>query len=222
MLEKVKGIIKKKFKWIVLFICIITFIAIAEDVFFKNIMMCDNIAYKIIVEKMRSNFLTNIMKIITNCGSAFTIITISILISIFVKNKKIGICIWINTIIITLLNVLLKNILQRPRPEGFRLIDESGYSFPSGHSMVSMAFYGLIIYFVFTNIKNKKIRNVICTILTILIILIGISRIYLGVHYASDVLAGFLISIGYLIVFIEVVLKLLKMEGDNRYEKINK
>ena len=120
---------------------------------------------------------------------------------ILIKNKKIGTSICLNLVLITLLNLLLKNIIERPRPVGYRIIDETGYSFPSGHSMVSMAFYGLIIYFIWKNVKNKKIRNLFCVLLGMLIILIGISRIYLGVHYASDVIGGFVISITYLILF---------------------
>lgn len=80
-----------------------------------------------------------------------------------------------------------------------------GYSFPSGHSMVSMAFYGFLIYLIYNNIKNKYIKWILISSLSILIILIGISRIYLGVHYTSDVLAGFLLSISYLVIYTRIV-----------------
>jgi len=78
--------------------------------------------------------------------------------------------------------------------------------------MASMAFYGLLIYFAHKYIKNTKIKIFTCTILSLLIPLIGFSRIYLGVHYTSDVLAGFLISISYLILFTSFAPKLLKIE----------
>ena len=103
------------------------------------------------------------------------------------------------------LNQILKYIVQRNRPEGYRLIDESGYSFPSGHSMVSTAFYGFLIYLVIKKVKNKYLKNFLVILLSILIILIGFSRVYLGVHYASDVIAGFFISIAYLILFITMI-----------------
>ena len=102
----------------------------------------------------------------------------------------------------------IQPIVQRERPVGYRLVDELGYSFPSGHSMVSTAFYGLIIYLVYKNIENKKLRNVICVSLAILIILIGCSRVYLGVHYASDVLAGVVTSIAYLIIITRIISKM--------------
>jgi len=78
--------------------------------------------------------------------------------------------------------------------------------------MASMAFYGLLIYYAYRYIENKKIRAIICIILSLLIPLIGFSRIYLGVHYTSDVVAGFLISISYLILFTSIAPKLLRIE----------
>ena len=114
-----------------------------------------------------------------------------------------------NIAIIAILNQVLKRILQRPRPTEFRIIEETGYSFPSGHSMVSMAFYGYLIYLIYKYIKNKYVKCISIVLLSILICSIGISRIYLGVHYTSDVLGGFLISVSYLIIYIMFTNKLL-------------
>ena len=201
MLEKMKKVIKKNYKFIILLICIIIVFAIIEDLYEKETITIDLLIYKLIVQNMRNDILTNIYKVITNFGGAYCLIIISILSLIYIKDKKIALAVPLNLIIITILNSILKNIVERPRPIGYRLIDETGYSFPSGHSMVSSAFYGLIIYFIWKNVKNKKVRNVFCVLLGILIFLIGISRIYLGVHYATDVIGGFLISITYLIIF---------------------
>ena len=208
MKEKIKRFIVKNLKWIILFICLIGFLALAEDVFNKEIMNGDIIGYKFISTYLISDFATPIAKFITNFGGAIFLIGIAVILFIVIKNKKIGISIIINLGIITILNQLLKRILQRPRPEEFRIINESGYSFPSGHSMISMAFYGYLIYLIYKYVKNKYLKWFLITILGILIVNIGISRIYLGVHYTSDVLAGFLISISYLIVYISIVNKL--------------
>mgnify|MGYP004649817969 FL=1 len=207
MKEKVKEIITKNLKWIILFICLIGFLALAEDVFHKEIMNGDIIGYKIISTFLISNFATPIAKFITNFGGAMFLILLTILLFIFIKNKKIGLTISINLFVITILNQILKYILQRPRPTEFRIIEETGYSFPSGHSMVSMAFYGYIIYLIYRYVKNKYVKWSLIVFLSILICSIGVSRIYLGVHYTSDVLGGFLISLSYLVLFISTVNK---------------
>lgn len=209
MKEKVKDFIIKNLKWIILFICLVGFLAIAEDVFHKEIMMKDIIGYKLVSTFLISDFATPIAKFITNFGGAIFLIIATIILFILIKNKKIGFSIISNLVIVTILNQLLKNILQRPRPNEFRIIEETGYSFPSGHSMVSMAFYGYLIYLIYRYVKNKYVKWALIVLLSILICTIGISRIYLGVHYTSDVLGGFLISISYLVIYISAVNKFL-------------
>ena len=201
MLEKIGKALKKNYKLIILLICVVILVAIMEDIFEKETMFIDLFIYKLIVLSMRNNILTSVFRVITNLGGAYCLIIIAILCAIFIKNKKIAFAIPINLILSTILNLVLKNIVERPRPIGYRLIDETGYSFPSGHSMISAAFYGLIIYFIWKNVKNIKLKYISCILLALLILLIGISRIYLGVHYASDVIGGFIISIAYLIIY---------------------
>ena len=173
MKEKTKEFMKKNFKWLVLFIALIGFLALAEDVFNKEIMNGDIIGYKIISTFLISDFATPIAKFITNFGGAIFLITLTVILF----------------------------------PTEFRIIEETGYSFPSGHSMVSMAFYGYLIYLIYKYVKNKYVKWILIALLSILICTIGVSRIYLGVHYTSDVLGGFLVSISYLILFISTVNK---------------
>jgi membrane-associated phospholipid phosphatase len=95
----------------------------------------------------------------------------------------------------TLLNVLVKRVVKRPRPTKelvtvVRVINEP--SFPSGHIMYYTNFYGLLIYLLTTNWRSGKLRNILIGICTLLITTIGPSRIYLGAHWPSDVLAGYL------------------------------
>lgn len=207
MKEKTKEFMEKNLKWFVLFIALIGFLALAEDVFNKEMMNGDIIGYKIISTFLISDFATPIAKFITNFGGAIFLITLTVILFILIKNKKIGLSIFSNLVIITVLNQLLKRILQRPRPTEFRIIEETGYSFPSGHSMVSMAFYGYLIYLIYKYVKNKYVKWILIVLLSILICSIGVSRIYLGVHYTSDVLGGFLVSISYLVLFISTVNK---------------
>lgn len=207
MKDKIKEFITKNLKWIILFICLIGFLALAEDVFHKEIMNGDIIGYEIISKFLISDFVTPIAKFITNFGGAIFLIVLTIVLFIVIKNKKIGVSIFSNLVIVTILNQSLKGILQRPRPTEYRIIEETGYSFPSGHSMISMAFYGYLIYLIYKYVKNKYIKWISIVVLSLLICTIGISRIYLGVHYTSDVLGGFLISISYLVIFISAVNK---------------
>ena len=213
MIEKA---LKKNIKWIVIFICVIILLAIIEDLFEKEAVELDLIVYKLVVLNLRTDTLTFIMKIITNLGGAYVLIGIGIISLLVLKNKRIGILINSNLIITAFLNYILKNIIQRPRPEGYRLISETGYSFPSGHSMASMAFYGLIIYLIWKTVKNKKIKYISCTLLGILIPLIGFSRIYLGVHYASDVIGGFAVSMVYLILVTGFIKSFLQLKQENK------
>ena len=197
-----------------LFVCLIGFLALAEDVFHKEIMKGDIVGYELISRFLIGDVATPVAKVITQLGGAVFLITLTIILILFIKNKKIGISIFSNLAIITVLNQILKRILQRPRPTEFRIIEETGYSFPSGHSMVSMAFYGYLIYLCLKYINNKYLKWSLTVVLSFLIGTIGVSRIYLGVHYTSDVLGGFLISIAYLIIYIMAVNKFIIKEDE--------
>ena len=204
MFNKIKEIFLKNYKWLICFICLFCFLLLAEDVFTKEIIQIDDIVYKFIASHFISNSLTPIVKIITFFGSATWIVIFTIILFVIIRNKRQNILLGTNLCIVTIINQILKHIFKRSRPTEFRIIDESGYSFPSGHSMVSMAVYGYLIYLVYKNIKNKYLKWILIVVLSILIILIGISRIYLGVHYTSDVLGGYLLSVSYLVLFIHI------------------
>ena len=207
MNKKIINIIKTNYKWILFLICLIIFIFLSGKVIEYQIMKQDITFYNILRKYFIKDSITPYMKIITNFGGATCLITITILLLILIKNKKIGLITLTNLVLITILNQILKIVLKRPRPTEFRIINETGYSFPSGHSMISMAFYGLLIYLIYKKIKNKYLKATLIIILLLLILAIGISRIYLGVHYVSDVIGGFLISMSYLIVYIKLIKK---------------
>lgn len=219
MKENVIKFIKNNWRWILLFICLIGFLALAEDVFHQEIMNGDIVGYDIVSKLFKFNVSTPIAKFITNFGGAIFVISLTTILFFVIKDKKIGISIITNLGIVTILNQIIKFIMQRPRPTEFRIIEETGYSFPSGHSMVSLAFYGYLIYLIYKYINNKHLKRTLIIILSVLICIIGVSRIYLGVHYTSDVLGGFLISFAYLIIYIELVNKfVLEKNKDDRKE----
>ena len=90
-----------------------------------------------------------------------------------------------------ILNQVLKRIFERVRPDIFPVIAESGYSFPSGHAMGAICFYGILAYFAGLGLKNRTMRWLLMAAAGAYILLIGLSRVYLGVHYPTDILAGY-------------------------------
>jgi membrane-associated phospholipid phosphatase len=98
----------------------------------------------------------------------------------------------------------LKDIFQRERPIYEPSIDAIGYSFPSGHSTVSMAFYGIIMYFLWKYMKTGAMKSWSIYLLSLYILLIGMSRVLLQAHYISDVFAGFAIGFVYLMIWISI------------------
>lgn len=146
----------------------------------------------------RTNSLYSIMRVLTNFGEWYTYIFIALLIFIFKRKYSYILiaCILSNT----LFNNALKLLFQRERPI-WKSYNPTGYSYPSGHAMSSLAFYGLIIYLLIKYYKGKA-KYPIIVILSLLIIVVGLSRIYLGVHYLTDVLGAYFFDLIFLSVFI--------------------
>lgn len=164
---------------------------------------------------------TMFMRIILSFSSVLVIITILLSIFLLFKNKKIFLYFCSLTLISEFLCIIIKNIVKRPRPSDVIQISfNSGYSFPSSHVLVSTCLYGFIIYLVRKNIKNKKIKNILSLLLSVLILLIGVSRIYLGVNYSTDVIAGFIFGLALLFIFIKFIYK--KIGKDTLFNNLNK
>ena len=211
MKDKIMNGIKNNKYFVLLFICLALFLLILINVLNGNIVGFDNAIYNFF-SNLRADFTTGFFKTITRFADEEILILLAVISLIFIKDRMIGLSIAINLSCSGLINHLLKEIVQRPRPiVDFKMVEEASFSFPSGHAMTSLTFYGLIMYYAYKKIKNKAIRNTICIALSILIFFIGISRIYLGAHYASDVLAGFLCGIVYLVLYITFILKLLEI-----------
>ena len=196
---------KEYIKYTILILCSVIFAIFTYKVVADKTIYIDSIVYNYISNNIINKNRTEIVKVITNITSPIMVIITLLILVLAIKDKKIKISLVINLLGITIINNLIKVIIARPRPEINKLVTETGYSFPSGHSMVSMAFYGYLIYLIYRYIKNKYIKWSLIVLLSILICLIGISRIYLGVHYTSDVLGGFLLSISYLVVYISLI-----------------
>lgn len=198
---------KNKVKYIILITLLVLITLIIYFLKIEGLENFDNTIYNFI-SIFINEYITKFMIFITNFGDYLYITILIIILFIFIKNKWIGILITINSINSTIINKILKSIFVRPRPNILRLIKQGGYSFPSGHAMACMSFYGLLIYLIYNSNFKTKSKVILIIFLSLLILLIGISRIYLGVHYPSDVIAGYIISIIYLIIFISIVNKL--------------
>lgn len=148
------------------------------------------------------------MVFITNLGSTQTII-IAVILSLIILSifKKWS---YIKSLLIFVLGGELfvwtiKNLIERPRPPITNaLVIENSYSFPSGHSFMAIAFYGLLTFFIFDNLQKRSLKIISLIIGTTLIILISFSRIYLNVHWPSDVLASFLFGSIWLLIIVRI------------------
>lgn len=143
---------------------------------------------------LRSPQMTSVMLSFTFLGSALFLFLASIVTILYIATKRKKDAIIFSLILYTgiILNLILKEVFQRPRPHNLPLIREDLYSFPSGHAMNSFVFYIAFSYFILRETKNPKITIFVFAASLILILCIGLSRIYLGVHYPSDVIAGYI------------------------------
>ena len=200
MNNKTKNIIK----WILCAITAILAIVITINVKNGKILELDLNIYKFFSENIINDKLTPILKVITHIGGEKIVLVLAVLAIILIKGLKNKLFLLTGVVGTAGLNVILKHIIQRKRPNINRLIPEEGYSFPSGHSMMSMAFYGILIFLIYKYVKNTALKWTLIIILTILLATIGITRIYLGVHYPSDVIGGFVVSLTYLFILTEI------------------
>ena len=184
---------KRKY-WIIL--CSLLFITLMILVKLNLLSILDNSIYNLVTFKMNDT-LNLLFKGITFLGSTFFIIFLVIfflVLFIVKKDNKKGYLVAFTLIVSTILNNVIKIIIRRERPEVLALVTEKTFSFPSGHTMASVSLYGILLYLVLRSNLNKKLKISLGIILSLLPILIGISRIYLGAHFASDVIGGLLLS----------------------------
>lgn len=199
---------------IILAACLVVFMWLVAEVGEGGLNKIDATAYWLFVENLRFDWLTPIMEGFSAIATPITLLALLLCVAAFAPGRRPGWCCACNLVLVVLLNQALKFIIQRPRPDGFRLVDVSGYSFPSGHSMVSMAFFGLLIWLVWTYEKDKRKRNISCISLAFVIVMMGVSRIYLGVHYATDVLAGFCMAVIWLALYTRLIVPLFLGDED--------
>lgn len=139
----------------------------------------------------------NIMNFISFIGSYKFLIPavgFAIIISIINKRYFVSKILLVNTLGSFVFNFLLKEIFNRTRPLELFLVEQGGLSYPSGHSMVTMSMYLAIAYLITREERNPRKKKKVYIIASGLILLMGISRLYLGVHWPTDVIGGFIIG----------------------------
>jgi len=178
----------------------ILFLLAMGIVLFDNNLVFDEAIYQFIIS-FRCSFLDKFFIYFTRLGDTITIIGIVLLFLILFRNKD-AVGLVVCALFSVILNNLIKYILRRPRPDHLRLIVQGGYSFPSGHAMISVFVYGYLLYLTLIKVKNKILKILLSIFFVLLILLIGISRIYVGVHYPTDVLAGYFLALAGIILII--------------------
>lgn len=150
------------------------------------------------VQGFESSMLTMIMKFFTFIGDMVSIVVISLLILITlykVLKHRSELILFLSVMAgANFLFASLKLLFHRERPDLHRLIEVSNYSFPSGHATNAFALYGILTFLIWRHIPSRLWRTILIILSGIMILAIGMSRIYLGVHYPSDVIAGYFIS----------------------------
>ena len=142
---------------------------------------------------------THFFKMITVLGNTSVQIVIAAIAVVVIWLKK-----WHREAVYLLMNAVLagicivgiKNIVQRPRPSLVHLVNADGFSFPSGHSLGSFLIFGTIMLILIHHVQSPLLKWVVAIVIGLIILFVGLSRIYVGVHYPSDVLGGFLLAFG--------------------------
>jgi membrane-associated phospholipid phosphatase len=199
---------------------LVIFIGVAEMVFRDNKSDFDQQAFKVLAGSV-SDINTDVMQFFTFLGTHIFLIPANIILVayfLFVKKHRwYSIKIPVVALSSLLLMFSLKYLFQRSRPLSPLVERARGYSFPSGHALISFTFYGLLIYLTWLNVKNVWLKWLIVTALALLIFVIGLSRVYLRVHYASDVIAGYCMGCMWLLLSLWILGKIEKFS----YKKVD-
>jgi undecaprenyl-diphosphatase len=201
---------------IVLFILsLLVFFYITDEIIEDRNNAFDNAAFAFIHPFINASN-TTFMRIVTVFGSHIFLIPANIilaLIFLFKKHRWYSLRVPVVSLGSFLVMSSLKLLFSRPRPDDPVYQAAMGFSYPSGHAMSAMTFFGLLIFLVWNRVHQRKVRALLIIFLVVFILLIGFSRVYLRVHYASDVLAGFSMGVIWLVISLWIMDKIEKFAG---------
>ncbi|MFZ1258589.1 MAG: phosphatase PAP2 family protein [Candidatus Saccharimonas sp.] len=174
-------------------LCVMGFVNIAHEVIERETSPIDTGILKA-VHRLESHFLDSFIPVATDIGGVVGVSVLTVLaLALFVYKKEYirAIGVFVSVAGASLLNVLLKSVFERARPDLWeRLVNESSYSFPSGHAMASAAL-GIAVV---VALWNSRWRWWSFSAAALYIVFVGFSRMYLGVHYPTDIIAGWCVS----------------------------
>ena len=207
MLEKNKK--KSYIRWTILGCALIFFGVIANQIAANPVNTFDE-TIRFWVYEQRNPILSAIFIPVTYIGNWQTITVLAVVLLLIPKARwNMGLPFAIISITSTFIYKEVKSFFQRPRPEmEVRLIPQGGYSFPSGHSMNCIVCFGILIYLIRRYCPNRKVANVLTVLLSLLILGIGTSRVYVGVHFPTDVLGGWSLGLAFLMGSIMILEKI--------------
>ena len=223
MAEQLNTEVKKKQTWLSIFtieflvvllllLALVIFILAAREIFIlKNFIFDEDVfnALRPYITPSRTRF----MNFITFFGKHDALIPLNILlIGYFIYKKKRWFAIRITALALSslLLKFILKFYFQRARPDIPVIEKVDGYSFPSGHALIGVVFYGLVIFVIWREVKQKWAKIILTIFFVLFILLISFSRIYLRVHYASDVIAGIAVGFIWLVLSLNIIQRIEK------------
>lgn len=155
----------------------------------------DFVFYEKITSHMSKNLIL-IVKGITSIGGPLMVIGICAFLVFYPKTRwNFGVMVASGSLLTFLTGFMFKSIFGRERPDVLQLVHEGSYSYPSGHAAVSVVMYGLLAFYIYQNVKSKKMKNFLIIMCTVAPIVIGLSRVYLGIHYMTDIIGGWILGI---------------------------
>lgn len=202
----IKKVFKENYIYIITIVLLtILFFIIANTKIYIKVLDID---YKVIeiISSIHNPKVESLMTFITKFGEWYTPTLIIVCVFLLIKNKLYFYLTSINYAVVGITTFIVKEIVRRPRPLVALIQIPNSYSFPSGHTLTSISFFIFLWYLITLN-KNNKLKILLFILFSLLAILVSFSRVYLGVHYFSDVIGGLIYSIPCLLCVLNIVNK---------------
>ena len=200
----IKKILRENYIYILIIIgLIISFVVVKNTNLYKKVIDID---YSVIefFGNISDKRLTSMMTFLTNFGDLYIPIIIIVCIFLFIKNKWYGFILSGSYLLSGLVVFITKNMVARPRPLEALITIPSSFSFPSGHTLTSIVFYMTLLYLMTEN-KEPVVKFIFSLLFSFLIVIVAFSRVFLGVHYFSDVIGGLLLGIPCLLCTLNII-----------------